>query len=546
MNVFPKSVLFILAAALLLSSAALAQPQPILGNELGKAWEALPQGSSLPVVISLRREIDAVPLPTHVGQTVVSGGQVVSRSVDGVFLTEDEFEASQEELRQTLAAAAEERLERMAWKRQELHRRMGWTLEALGAGNRVYKALRKDDVDSLITKSGDLLSSVTLRLPEHDEVASGLVSVGLTDWAHPFGHDGTGIGVYMREANGKKCPKPAQVEIDAARYTLIGGTPKLTSGHASRAGHIMQQAATEAHLYCSGEYFVANPASYDPPIYVANHSWGASTGFQYAAGYEDDFDDDIYNNRIITFKSVGNGGNVTSPGKAYNIIAVGGYDDVDDSLYNHSYANPETDAEKPEIVAPGVCLDFPSWACRTGTSYSSPFAVGFTAALLENLPQLRNRPELAKAALMAGAIRNIEGDARLSDKDGAGGIDFKTTFDSTVYRWWDGENGDFFDVDDEITFTESLVAGIRYRIAAVWLIPGSYAIANLPDGTTMNLDLDVSFGGSTVTSSTSTTNAFEIVDFVAASTGNHDVTIARVSNSGQGRVILGYNLAPVP
>jgi hypothetical protein len=479
----------------------------------------------------------------------MSGGQVVGHSVDGVSLTAGEFEAFQEEFRQTLAAAADERQKLTAQKLQALHQSMGWTLQAKSAANRVagrvYKTLRKAEVDALIARSGDLLSSVTLRLPEHDEVASGLVSVGLTDWAHPFGHDGTGIGIYMREASGKKCPSSSTTEIDATRYTLINGSPKLTSGHASRVGHIMQQAATEAHVYCSGEYFVANPASYNPPIYVANHSWGASTGFQYAAGYEDAFDDDIYNNRIITFKSVGNGGNVTSPGKAYNIIAVGAYDDIDGSIYNHSYANPETGAEKPEIVAPGVCLDFPSWACRTGTSYSSPFGTGFTAALVENLPQLKNRPELAKATLMAGAIRNIEGDARLSDKDGAGGIDFKTTFDST-FRWWDGANGDFFDVNDEITVTESLVAGTRYRVAIVWLIPGSYAIANLPNGTTMNLDLDVAFGGSPVTSSTSTANAFEIVDFVAASTGNHDVTIARVSNSGQGRVILGYNLATVP
>jgi hypothetical protein len=111
---------------------------------------------------------------------------------------------------------------------------------------------------------------------------------------------------------------------------------------------------------------------------------------------------------------------------------------------------------------------------------------------------------------------------------------------NTRSAYWNGNNSDFFGVDSSIVFSESgIVQGRRYRIAVSWLSSGNYVFQNrmLPQ----DIDLFVYQSGNLVKSSTSSTNPFELVDFVAPASGSITVRIKRVRNSQSDRVLLGYN-----
>jgi len=138
------------------------------------------------------------------------------------------------------------------------------------------------------------------------------------------------------------------------------------------------------------------------------------------------------------------GGNVKSPGKAYNVITVGAFDDHDDAGWHNDtmwagsaridpYIDGQTtsgDREKPEVVAVGVNVttidinrgDDGFWP-QTGTSVATPQVSALAALLIQRYWFIRTNPEAVKAIIMASAIHNVEGDARLSEADGAGAID---------------------------------------------------------------------------------------------------------------------------
>ncbi len=142
--------------------------------------------------------------------------------------------------------------------------------------------------------------------------------------------------------------------------------------------------------------------------------------------------------------------------------------------------------------------------------------------------------------MMAGANRNIEGSAVLSDRDGAGGINYLNTGYSGLLQWWLGGNGSAFDASNRITVTRSFTAGQRYRVALDWLVSGSYAFTN----NNINMDIDLWINnpsGGFVAGSYSFDNGFELIDFVAPTTGVYTVTLNRYWNSGVGDVIMALH-----
>jgi hypothetical protein len=181
-------------------------------------------------------------------------------------------------------------------------------------------------------------------------------------------------------------------------------------------------------------------------------SWGLDAALQ--TGDTDRFYDDIvFNHWRTVIKSAGNrgcripgdptsgagSGMTTAPGLGYNVITVGGFDDhdtptwADDTVYAcSSFANPLSthgDREKPEIVAPAVNLTVTKTGPAnldtvSGTSGASPLVLSGAALLMQSKPLLTVWPEIVRATLMATATHNIEGDRRLSDQDGAGGVNF--------------------------------------------------------------------------------------------------------------------------
>jgi hypothetical protein len=137
---------------------------------------------------------------------------------------------------------------------------------------------------------------------------------------------------------------------------------------------------------------------------------------------------------------------VGAPALGYNIITVGSYDDKrtgwqwsDDVMsYFSSYGSPPSphnDRQKPEVVAVGnhsvtgykgiisTTISYP-WIgdIGAGTSFSAPQVAGEASLLMNESPSLMIWPEAVRAIIMASADHNIEGNSRLSNKDGVGGI----------------------------------------------------------------------------------------------------------------------------
>ena len=248
--------------------------------------------------------------------------------------------------------------------------------------------------------------------------------------------------------------------------------------------------------------------------------------------------------------SAGNDGNclqkgyVNSVGSGFNTITVGNYNDngtikFDDNLMwpTSSWRDPlslHNDREKPEVAAPGANIKTtimaPNFDCNmdeagSGTSFSAPAVAGLAADLMQVRPSLRVYPESVKALIMAGATDNVEGAARLSELDGAGGVNAFTTYTSTVNNryTWRYVVPSSFDASRNITIDLGWVnAGQRVKVALVWdSTPSSDYVT---DPLKADLDLYV-YGPTQSLFSTSWDNSYETVDFTAAASGNFQIKV---------------------
>lgn len=233
---------------------------------------------------------------------------------------------------------------------------------------------------------------------------------------------------------------------------------------------------------------------------------------------------------------------VQSPANGYNVIGVGAFDTKCNQKWSNdimagysTFINPKSphnDREKPEIVAPGnvystteaspwIKTPPPGLSCDSGitggTSFSAPHVAGAAALLIGNSFILKYLPEVVKAILMASAVHNIEGASRLSDKDGAGGLEAKAAFDVLVNGWTDyvAMPGYSLDTDHQPRFTAS--AGQTVRVVICWL-----SASNESTGIDVIKDADltvISPGATQWWTSASFDNNFEIVEFIAPATG---------------------------
>jgi subtilisin family serine protease len=280
-------------------------------------------------------------------------------------------------------------------------------------------------------------------------------------------------------------------------------------------------------------------------------SWGSNTNL--IPGANDRFYDSMVINRYRSIvKSAGNEagpcnsgtGNVTSPGLAYNVITVGNFNDrntvswtgdVMDSC--SSWRDPvstHNDREKPEVSAPGSFINSTTttspWtgAIGSGTSYAAPAVTGATALLLQRNSGLTSWPEAVKAILMATAIHNVEGAARLSEYDGTGGVVLDRADDLArrLNGNWGAQSYSCSTVTPLNVATMSLVAGARTRVVIAWDNDPAYSYYASRPGADLDLHV-LNPSGTIVSSSSSWDNTYEIVDFTPTVTGNYTLRIMR-------------------
>ena len=277
--------------------------------------------------------------------------------------------------------------------------------------------------------------------------------------------------------------------------------------------------------------------------------------------------------------SAGNSGSVEgrewvdSPASAYNVIAVGIYDDrgtpgTGDDMMNpmSSYKDPDSphgDREKPEVAAPGTNIDSlltTSGGCDTGifgsgsgTSYAAPMVSGLAALLIDLRGELKVWPEAVKALVMAGATNNIEGDSRLSDKDGAGGVDAMSAVSSANANQFRTMmvSLDSFNEDHYIEINIGSVSPLtRLRVALTWdSNPQNSTASDWTDSLDTDLDLFVVGPAGIGRSSISFDNNYEVVDFVvplSVGTGDFKIRIydTRFRPEGTEYVGVAWTMTP--
>ncbi|ABN57204.1 MULTISPECIES: S8 family peptidase [Methanoculleus] len=279
------------------------------------------------------------------------------------------------------------------------------------------------------------------------------------------------------------------------------------------------------------------------------------------------YDHVVWSNHLTVVAAAGNSpddGKVKSPGLAYNVVAVGAFDDGDTSTWtddamlgNSGYNDPISqhgDREKPEVAAVGAgmistlaaspwvgyCDDF-------GTSYATPAVSGEAALLMHRQSQLTSWPEAIKAAIMAGAIHNIEGASRLSDRDGAGGIDCSIADDTiSNNRWWANTvtYGDF----PKTYVLSGIPAGKKVRVVAAW---DSHPPDLHPPYGTINDPLQSDFdlliydpNGERVEVSSSYDNNYEIGQFETEMSGNYQARVVKYRfEDASERLALAYSIS---
>jgi subtilisin family serine protease len=297
--------------------------------------------------------------------------------------------------------------------------------------------------------------------------------------------------------------------------------------------------------------------SIDKGARVINYSFGVDSKGTLVG--LDRYVDYVVRHRAVTMvKSAGNRGftceydpwYVTSPGKGWNIIAVSNYDDhktpenADDEMNRNMKScyedpiSPHKDREKPEVAAPGA--DIETTLCKgppddctgtgSGTSLAAPHVAGCAALLMQRNSTLKHWPESIRAILMASAVVNLEGDSRLSEHDGAGGIECDSA-DDIARGAGGGEQHGIVRAADSPTYTFAATAGTTVRVVIAWdSTPDAPMGTTSPTTDLLKTDFDLEIKGpdsSWITGSYSWDNSYEIVEFTAPVTGTYSAKVLK-------------------
>ncbi|NOT87571.1 MAG: S8 family serine peptidase [Lysobacter sp.] len=247
---------------------------------------------------------------------------------------------------------------------------------------------------------------------------------------------------------------------------------------------------------------------------------------------------------VVAAGNSGLGNRVLNPSQAYNVITVGAFND---RVWPWAMAgfsssgNPVSqfgDREKPEVVAPGVNIvttqgtGLTSPSGVSGTSFAAPMVAGAAALVMRRNHWLRIWPESVKSIFMATATANLEGAARLSQHDGAGGInaDFADRVAGHGNGTWGGTSYSCASPFLWVVSNVNVQAGRRVRVAMAWDANPYAANTNYSNRPGSDLDMQIlAPNNAIVATSLSWDNTYEIVDFVAPMTGTYRLRVVKFS-----------------
>jgi len=383
----------------------------------------------------------------------------------------------------------------------------------------------------------------------------------LANTVHSRGITGSGVRVGVIEVGGR---------IATNNPYLTGVTQNTTSGclsgHTTGVAGIIRSThptvrgiAPNASLWvggsCDGSISELQNRSTDAANWDAralNLSLGVLDGNLTPSGFDRFYDNMVINQWRTVVIAAGNrggagcqqgtDGRVTSPALAYNVITVGNFNDNNTTSWSgdtmsscSSYVDPtstHSDREKPEVAAPGTNINSTTNASPwtgpigSGTSYAAPMVTGVAALLMQRNSSLASWPEAIKAILMTTAVHNIEGDARLSERDGAGGIAADRADDVArgVNGNWGGQSYTCSTATGLDVATISLTAGQRTRATIAWDNDPNYSSYASQPGADLDFQV-VNSSNVVVASSASYDNTYEIVDFTPSTTGSYKLRV---------------------